>query len=50
LFGGVLAQAFQSLFTLPGAGLSVVASVVVAGLGADLLARHRRQMRLLTFS
>ncbi|AMR29048.1 hypothetical protein A0257_19385 [Hymenobacter psoromatis] len=50
LFGGVLAQAFQGLFTLLGAGLVVVAGFVVAGQCLELLARHRRQMRLLTFS
>jgi len=50
LFGGVLAQAFQSLLTLLGAGLAVIAGVLVAGLSLELLARHRRQMRLLTFS
>ena len=50
LFGGVLAQAFQGLFTLLGAGLAVVVSVFVAGQCLELLARHRRQMRLLAFS
>jgi anti-sigma factor RsiW len=48
--GGVLAQAFQGLFTLLGAGLGVVAGVFVAGQCLELLARHRRQMRLLAFS
>ena len=50
VFGGVLAQAFQGLGTLLGAGLAVVAGAIVAGQCAELLARHRRQMRLLTFS
>jgi anti-sigma factor RsiW len=50
LFGSALAQAFQGSFTLLGAGLAVVASVFVAGQCLELLARHRRHMRLLTFS
>ncbi|TDN38630.1 hypothetical protein E4631_22180 [Hymenobacter sp. UV11] len=50
LFGGVLAQAFQGLFTLLGAGLVAVASLLVAGQGLELLVQHRRQLRLLTFS
>lgn len=50
LFGGVLLQAVQSLFTVLGAGLGVVAAVFVAGLGLELLARHHRQMRLLITS
>ena len=50
LFGAVLMQAFQDLFTGLGAGLAVVAGFLVAGQCLELLARHRRQMRLLTFS
>jgi len=50
LFGGALAQAFQGFFTWLGAGLAVVAGLFVAGQCLELLARHRRQMRLLTFS
>ena len=50
LFGGVLAQAVQGLFTVLGAGLGVVVAVFAAGQGLELLARHRRHMRLLTFS
>ncbi|MGI4762369.1 MAG: hypothetical protein ACRYF0_16790 [Janthinobacterium lividum] len=50
LFGGVLAQAFQGLFTLFGAGLAVLAGALVAGHCLELLARHRQQMRQLTLS
>ena len=50
LFGSLLAQAFQGLPTGLGAGLATVAAVVVAGQCLELLARHRRQMRLLAFS
>ena len=50
LFGGVLAQVFQGLSTGWGAGLAVVAGGVVAGQCLELLARHRRQLRLLAFS
>ena len=50
LFGGVLAQAVQGLFTVLGAGLGVVVAVFAAGQGLELVARHRRHMRLLTFS
>ena len=50
LFGSVLVPAFQSLSTELGAGLVVVAGLLVAGQCLELLARHRRQMRLLTFS
>ena len=50
LFGGLLAQAFQGLPTGLGAGLTAVTAVVVAGQCLELLARHRRQMRLLAFS
>ncbi len=50
LFGGALVQAFQGLSTGLGAGLGVVAGFLVAGQCLVLLARHRRQMRLLTFS
>ncbi|WP_375418621.1 hypothetical protein [uncultured Hymenobacter sp.] len=50
LFGGVLVQAFQSLSTGPGAGLTAVAGVIVAGQCLELLAQHRRQMRRLAFS
>ena len=50
LFGGALAQAFQGFSTWLGAGLAVVAGVLVAGQCLELLVRHRRHMRLLTFS
>ncbi|WP_022825936.1 hypothetical protein [Hymenobacter norwichensis] len=50
LFGGLLAQAFQGLFTVLGAGLGVVAGVLVAAQCLELVAQHRRQMRLLDFS
>ena len=50
LFGSILVQAFQGLATLPGVGLAAVASFLVAGQCLGLLARHRRQMRLLAFS
>ena len=50
LLGGVLGQAFQGLSTGLGAGLVAVAGCVVAGQCLELLARHRRQMRRLTFS
>lgn len=50
LFGGVLVQAFQGVPTWCGAGLALVAGVIVAGQCVELLARHRRQMSLLVFS
>ena len=50
LFGSVLVPVFQSLSTELGAGLVVVAGLLVTGQCLELLARHRRQMRLLTFS
>lgn len=50
LFGGVLLQAMQGLFTVLGAGLGVVAAAFVAGQGLELLARHRRHLRLLITS
>ena len=50
LFGGVLVPVFQSLSTGLGAGLVAVAGLLVAGQCLELLARHRQQMRLLTFS
>ncbi len=50
LFGGMLGPVFQGLQTGLGAGLAVVAGFVVAGQALELLARHRRQIRLLTFS
>jgi hypothetical protein len=50
LFGGVLVQAFQGVSTLLGAGLALIAGVIVAGQCLELLARHRRQMSLLVFS
>jgi hypothetical protein len=50
LFGGLLVQAFQGLFTQLGAGLAVIAGGVVAWQCLELLAQHRRQMSLLTFS
>ena len=50
LFGGILAPVFQGLSTELGAGLVAVAGFLVAGQCVELLARHRWQMRLLTFS
>ena len=50
LFGSMLVPAFQSLSTGLGAGLVAVAGFLVAGQCLELLARHSRQMRLLTFS
>ncbi len=50
LFGGALGQAWQGGATGPGAGLVVVAGVIVAGQCLELLARHRRQMRLLALA
>ena len=50
LFGSVLMQAFQGLFTGVGAGLVAVAGFLVAGQCLELLARHRQQMRRLAFS
>ncbi len=50
LFGGLLVPVFQSLSTGLGAGLVTVAGFLVAGQCLELLARHRRQMRQLTFS
>ena len=50
LFGSVLVPVFQSLSTELGTGLVVVAGLLVTGQCLELLARHRRQMRLLTFS
>lgn len=50
LFSGVLVQAFQGVPAGLGAGLALVAGVIVAGQCVELLARHRRQMSLLVFS
>lgn len=50
LFGSALVPVFQGLSTGLGAGLAVVAGFLVAGQGLELLAQHRRQMRLLAFS
>ena len=50
LFGNVLVQACRGFATPLGAGLAVVAGAIVAGQCLELLARHRRQMRLLAFS
>lgn len=50
LFGSVLVPVFQSLSTGLGAGLVAVAGLLVASQCLELLARHRRQMHLLTFS
>ncbi len=50
LFGGALGQAFHGLSSGLGAGLGAVAAFLVAGQCLELLARHRRQMRLLAFS
>ena len=50
LFGGVLVEACQGLFTGWGVGLAVVAGGLVAGQCLELLARHRRQLRRLAFS
>ncbi|WP_400193427.1 hypothetical protein [Hymenobacter sp. B81] len=50
LMGPALVPVFQSLATGLGPGLVVLAAFFVAGQGLELLARHRRQMRLLAFS
>ena len=50
LFGGLLVPVFQSLSTGLGAGLIAVAGFFVAWQCLELLALHRRQMRLLAFS
>lgn len=50
VFGGLLLPLFQSVSTGLGAGLVAVAGLLVAGQCVELLARHRRQMRLLAFS
>jgi len=50
LFGSTLVQAFQDVATLLGGGLVVVVGFLVAGQCVELLAQHRRQMRLLSFS
>ncbi|TPG60218.1 hypothetical protein [Hymenobacter nivis] len=50
LLGGALGQVLQGWSTGLGAGLVAVAGLLVAGQGLELLARHRRHMRLLTFS
>jgi hypothetical protein len=50
LFGGVLVQAFRGVPILLGAGLALIAGVIVAGQCLELLARHRRQISLLVFS
>jgi len=50
LFGGVLAQALQGVFTVLGIGLGIGAGILLAGQCLELLARHRRHMRLLAFS
>ncbi len=50
LFGSMLVPVFQSLSTGLGAGLVAVVGLLVASQSLELLARHRRQMRLLTFS
>jgi high-affinity Fe2+/Pb2+ permease len=50
LFGGVLVQAGRDLSGGLGAGLAVIAGFMLAGQCLELLARHRRQMRLLAFS
>jgi len=50
LFGSVLGQALQGLSAGLGAGLAVVAGFLIGGQVLELLARHRRQMHLLTLS
>lgn len=50
LFGGVLAQAMQGVFTALGIGLGLGASVLLAGQCLELLAQHRQKMRRLAFS
>lgn len=50
LFGGMLVQAFQGLSAGLGLGLVVVAGFLIGGQALELLARHRRQLRLLAFS
>ena len=50
LFGGILAQAMQGVFTVLGAGLGIAAGIFLTGQCLELLAQHRRHMRLLAFS
>ncbi|NML67808.1 hypothetical protein HHL22_21610 [Hymenobacter sp. RP-2-7] len=50
VLGGALAQAFQGWPNGLGAGLAVVVGFLVAAQGVELVARHRQQMRQLTFS
>ncbi|MFD1872921.1 hypothetical protein [Hymenobacter bucti] len=50
LFGSALRMALQDVSTGLGAGLALVAAFLVAGQCLELLARHRRQLRLLAFS
>lgn len=50
VFGSLLVPVFQSLSTGLGAALGAVAGLLVAGQTVEMLARHRRQMRLLAFS
>jgi hypothetical protein len=50
VFGRALAPVFQGLSTGLGVGLVLVAGFAVAGQCVELLARHRRQMRQLSFS
>jgi membrane protease YdiL (CAAX protease family) len=50
VFGGALGQAFQGLSSQLGVGLALIAGCLVAGQCLELVARHRRQMRLLAFS
>lgn len=50
LFGAEVAQALTGLSPVLGTALAVLIGVVVAGQGAELLLRHRRQMSRLNFS
>ena len=50
LFGSALMPVFQSFSTGLGAGLAAIFGLAAAGQCLELLARHRRQLRLLTFS
>lgn len=50
LFGGALRMALQGVYTGLGAGLTLVAAFLVAGQCLEMLAQHRRKLRLLAFS
>lgn len=51
LFGAMLTQAFQGLFTTGfGLGLAAVVGLLAAGQGLELFVRHRQQMHRLAYS